>query len=990
MSVLKPVNKLVTEPTSSKIDTTVLKIKIKTIGDLKTLENLPIPFHPNMVTMPDLKNNSYILFTDLVKITKKDLENASKSKDDNSNIGKDFKQVFNSVEKFTKLLNYISSTERELDDSLIVAPTNDSLLTSITNNSQDENDQAEDMDASQMLKTITKPGILTPEEIVTNNIGLINSIFFPFKERFFILGREYIIIKSICIFPYAKSADDVEKIDIKIPKSYTVTIKLILADVSTSDEDLTIFGKLNCNTKRESVKRDIQEVLGINMGYNAELDKKPATLFSTSSHTKDRGYGKTVMDWEKIYICQTSPVLSKTSDCRGSTDLNKVIRDNNRLKEQYREIPADWITERENLEQKITLLTQQFIRYKEDINKIKREPEQDSAYIKDKIKKVTEQIKERIKELLKITIQANDNDAENRQIAVTSESLNTQAEEIVTDFLTMQANNEIGGRLKTAIGEYTKQEEDKIDNKHINTFIRQQDIEKKLNNLRRITDDIKKDTEELNKLASSRNATDKYKVSGEEEKKKKNETTLMQIKSELFPILRPLYSVKNTDTKRYEFNPENYKRELLTLTLDKIKEQIKTRWNEYIKDSKVNASKFKEQDERGEIEEYAAGVKAKLVLLKQTITKLRRQLNFKKFLDNDKDLTLFSKADADAFKRESEQEDSSKLNKDISSNKKTEELEDELRATLKKYFKYLSENTNKNNVAVIQKELSNFILNELSNIMNLVKKNAREIRTTYGYETKSDLNPVDKELFEFKIQEYNDLITKLGKNKNINKNKTSEGMTRMLDELKNEIIPQFERLLVLTDVDENEKEIFKYMKKLAENIKKIKDNKWGQITSTVKESVQIILNILKLFKDFTDKEDAVYVKYDKKLKEIIRFYPFTDASPEKSTIDSYLSNDSKETLDAATKMLTTKIYKEIGVPEPNEGLTSRRGGGNLTKKRQGKKKVKKYTKSKSKSKSKSNSKSRGTTGGKKYTRRNSIKRRRNKSKVKKHTIKKYL
>ena len=977
MSVLKPVNKLTTESISSKIDTTVLKIKIKTVGDLKSLENYPIPFHPNMVTMSSLKNNSYILFTDLVKITKKDLENASKSKDDNYNIGNNFKEVFNSVEKFTKLLDYISGPDRDPDDSLIVAHANDILLSSDANNNQGVNDRIEEIDEDQTLKTITKPGILTPEEIVTNNIGLINSIFFPFKERFFILGREYIIIKSICIFPYAKSADNVEKIDIVIPKSYTITIKLILTDVSTSDEDLTIFGKLNCNTKRESLKRDIQELIGIDMGYNAELDKKPATLFSTSSHTKDRGYGKTVMDWEKIYICQTSPVLSDTSDCKGSSELNKVIRDNNKLNEHYREIPADWITERKNLEQIITRLNQQFIRFKEDINKIKREPEQESAYIKDKIKKVTEQIKERIKDLLQISMQAND------------------AEEITKDFLSTQANNEISGRLKTAIEEYTKQEENKIDDKYINIFIRQQDIEKKLNNLSRITDDIKKDTEELNKLASSGNSADKYKIPGEEEKKKKNETTLMKIKGELFPILRPLYSVKNKDTNRYEFKPENYKRELLTLTLDKIKAQIKTRWNEYIKDSKVNASKFKEQDEKGEIEEYAAGVKAKLTLLKQTITKLRRQLNFKKFLDNDKDLTLFSKADADAFKAETEIEDSTKLHKDISSNKRSEELEDELRVTLKKYFKYLDENTVKNNVAVIQKELSNFILNELSNIMNLVKKNTREIRSsTYGYETKSDLNPVDKELFDFKIQEYNDLITKLGKNKNINKNKTSEGMNRMLDELKKEIIPQFEGLLVLTDVDENEKEIFKNMKKLAENMKKIKDNKWGQITSSVKESVTIILNILKLLFVFKETQDNVYVKYDKKLKEILSFYPFADVSQDKPVIDIYLKNDSKETLDAATKMLTNKIYKEIGVPEPTEGLTSRRGGGNLTKKRHGKKKVKKYTKSKgksnSKSKGKSKSKRRGTTGGKKYTRRKSINRPRNKSKIKKHTIKKYI
>ena len=43
-----------------KLDTTILKIDIKTNGDLITKEYDLIPFHPNMSDMKDLSNNNYI------------------------------------------------------------------------------------------------------------------------------------------------------------------------------------------------------------------------------------------------------------------------------------------------------------------------------------------------------------------------------------------------------------------------------------------------------------------------------------------------------------------------------------------------------------------------------------------------------------------------------------------------------------------------------------------------------------------------------------------------------------------------------------------------------------------------------------------------------------------------------------------------------------------------------------------------------------------
>ena len=71
---------------------------------------------------------------------------------------------------------------------------------------------------------------LTDEEMITNNIALIKSLFFPSKNRFFILGNEYIIGESKYIPPYVPSLDTnilLENVDShkhKIQLFYTNTV----------------------------------------------------------------------------------------------------------------------------------------------------------------------------------------------------------------------------------------------------------------------------------------------------------------------------------------------------------------------------------------------------------------------------------------------------------------------------------------------------------------------------------------------------------------------------------------------------------------------------------------------------------------------------------------------------------------------------------------------------------------------------------------------
>ena len=97
------------------IETTQIKVNVKTTGDLITKEYDLIPFHPNMSDLRDLSNNSYILFPSFVKITMKDLEK--------TDAGNDFPRVFLNLEKYIKLIKYVTSSEREEDYTLFIDKT---------------------------------------------------------------------------------------------------------------------------------------------------------------------------------------------------------------------------------------------------------------------------------------------------------------------------------------------------------------------------------------------------------------------------------------------------------------------------------------------------------------------------------------------------------------------------------------------------------------------------------------------------------------------------------------------------------------------------------------------------------------------------------------------------------------------------------------------------------------------------------------------------
>ena len=236
MSSKKKETKYEYEPTP--IETTTLKINIKTTGDLITKDYDLIPFHPNMADLRDLSNNNYILFPSFVKITMKDLQKAG--------AGEDYPKIFMNLDRYVTLINYVTKKDKEEDFTLLTHKPKslNFSLGSDENEFDDEND----------VLSIQKYEPLTEAEIITNNIELIKSLLFRVKSHFFILGNDYVIGASKYTPPYTASSEINEKLSIesgkKIPLVYTIKVELQLLDAA-NNPNAGDFSKMSCKAKKK-------------------------------------------------------------------------------------------------------------------------------------------------------------------------------------------------------------------------------------------------------------------------------------------------------------------------------------------------------------------------------------------------------------------------------------------------------------------------------------------------------------------------------------------------------------------------------------------------------------------------------------------------------------------------------------------------------------------------------------------------------------------
>ena len=321
-----------------KVETTLLKIELKTFGDIVTKEYDLIPFHPNMADMKDLSNNNYILFPSFVKITMKDLKDSGALGN-----GQDYKKIFTNLEKFINLIKYVTRQNKENEEE---------DFTLLVDQSQYKNyamSFVKDFtsDITSDFRTVQKYEPLTEVEIVTNNIGLIKNLFFPEKGRFYILGHDYIINKSQYIPPYKASMDINRALEDKkkIPLHYDITIELQLLD-ATNNPNVGDFSRLSCKAKKVSITNDIHEMFYTKVN-GKELPRAVLPSLTIPTTTSKRGFGKLQLEWEERnkFVKQALTEKERQEQENKKTSLQKKMDKFEKKQKEYNKIPPLWIKE---------------------------------------------------------------------------------------------------------------------------------------------------------------------------------------------------------------------------------------------------------------------------------------------------------------------------------------------------------------------------------------------------------------------------------------------------------------------------------------------------------------------------------------------------------------------------------------------------------------------------------------------------------------------
>lgn len=380
------------------IETTILKINIKTTGDLITKDYDLLPFHPNMADLRDLSNNSYILFPSFVKITMKDLQKAG--------LGSDYPKVFMDLDKYIKLIKYVTGPERDDDNTLLIDKTQVKNYTvSLAQNALTDLLADETTD----IIAIQKSDPLTEEEIIVNNIELIKSLFFPLKGRFFVLGNEYVIGQSKYVPPYVPSVEMNESLKEsvkKIPLAYTIKLEVQLLD-AVNNPEAGDFMKMTCKAKKGNIAKDMKDIFGYNFGYQPEQKVATSSILNTSKETQNRQFGKIQKEWEtrnKYIKAPTNDQERREMEAKW-TPIQKKMADYDKNQEIYNKIPPLWLTETDALDKKYKDYKIELLKlWKEltDINESNKD--NDSSFKKDLLDGVKTKINTIFENLKKETL----------------------------------------------------------------------------------------------------------------------------------------------------------------------------------------------------------------------------------------------------------------------------------------------------------------------------------------------------------------------------------------------------------------------------------------------------------------------------------------------------------------------------------------------------------------------------------------------------------
>ena len=560
-----------------------------------------------MSDIKDLSNNNYIFFPTFAKITMNDIKKAK--------VGSNYLKVFTTLDKYLKLVEYIASDERETDNTLIVDQSKAkqyalSILEDITG------DVVEDFVTVQKEEN-TDEG-LTDEEIITNNIGLIKSIFFPRGGRFYVLQHEYIIGKNKYIPPFVASTDINPKLKEKrsVPLTYTITIDLELLD-ATNNPNAGDFGRLNCKAKKINIKNDLIDLFGTKFKFSQPIQKAVMpSLLKLSPEITERGYGKLQKEWEERnkYVKPPETEAERLAIESKWTPLQKKMAQLDKSQQEYNKIPQLWIKDQTDLDNKYNTFFTDIKTYKKEIEEIKNNNSgaQESSFVKDLTQTVLDKMALAAKNLLV--------DVDKIQAFNMSDSKYKFSEEELTEFAKITfalKRPELDKQFKDKLEEYTKLNYAGINKNTGLDTVRLKDLALQMSMLKKL-DDIIKQVEKNEDIKDSDNDIQKF---------KELEKEIINIK-----YVEPFLVDLTTKQKDVEYLKEEEK----TLD-DEIKKNGEDKTNIYKKDelSKMRAKLFKRQVELRTIEDKFGKNGEKLIDM--WVKGTDKMENIKKTVVNEKD-----------------------------------------------------------------------------------------------------------------------------------------------------------------------------------------------------------------------------------------------------------------------------------------------------------------------------------------------------------------
>jgi len=559
------------------IKTTTLKINIKTNGDFETKEYDLIPFHPNMSDLRDLSNNHFIFFPSFVKITMKDLERAG--------VGQDFPNVFMNLKKYIQLIKYVTSPEREEDNTLIIDKSQvENYALSIGQNVM------KDMMADFVtdLITIKKDEPLTEEEIIINNIGLIKELLFASKSRFFILGNEYIIGESKYLPPYIpEGTNEVlskNSAGVKIPMDYVVTIQLQLLD-AVNNPNAGDFSRMSCKAKKANIAKDSLDIFGTNFGYKEIPRVSTPSILNTSEATKDRKFGKLQKEWEERnkFVKEPTTERERIEMEKKWTPLQRKMADFEKKKGDYSKIPPLWIRERKDLTTKYDTYAEEMIKLWNELN-----------HIKENNKDVRDENNNKYPSFVVDLM----DDVENRMKILTQRLIGSEVvekkimEEFIHNIVKIKKEDTIEKLLlnNNLIKKKKEEEKTQIDDKYVKPLVETDELDKDIQTLKDKEADIK---QQLLTLTSSGDPGDNYNAQALKPELLKIQETLRKKESERASKKQKYGKDEKEIIKNWEKIWGEKEKFLKTIKSDKDKGDKKEKFETLNKELKTKLSDIK-------------------------------------------------------------------------------------------------------------------------------------------------------------------------------------------------------------------------------------------------------------------------------------------------------------------------------------------------------------------------------------------------------------